>query len=63
MAICRYILVRKMFNKVEVDKMRLSVERSEAVKDNIFFRNDKNGSRKWCVWNRAADDILGVAAR
>ena len=60
----RFILVRGLFNKLEMAKIRDCVEESEDIKKHSYGREDSKGRlSKLCIWNLAGNDILGMAIR
>jgi len=59
-----FIIVRQLFDKEEVGKLRECMEKSEDIPKYAIGRSDGQGSKsKLCVWNKAGDDVCGVAAR
>jgi len=59
-----YILVRGLFNQEEVGKLRQCMEQSTDIPKHAIGRSDGQGAKsKLCVWNKAGDDVCGVASR
>jgi len=59
-----YIIVRGLFDKEEVEKIKSCMENSTDIPKYAIGRSDGQGaSSKLCVWNKAGDDVCGVAAR
>ena len=64
MHLSRYLIVRGLFTPSEHSKIRQCIETSDVIRDHSFSRDDGMGrSSRVCIWNYAADDVLGVTAR
>merc|ERR1711892_479840 len=59
-----FILVRGLFDAVEVGKLKKCMEESKDIQSHAYGRTDGKGTTsKLCVWNMPGDDVCGVAAR